>query len=185
MLIIYIIIFILIFLFIKSKKETFYAMSGPMKHQYINCCRKNGCVSETCKSLIRNHSKKLEYLGKLRSNDYAGKRKVIYLYERFNYKKNKKEIYMRVLIKGTNNYLYKKMKVNSISTGDLFNLYNRQFKAYVPTITFFNPIYRNFEYAYDLGRRYFPISFYSNKYDYIKPEEMNKPEYIVNYRKTY
>ena len=184
-----ILIFSLILFFIMymcKTKESFYAMNGPAKHVYINCCRKNGCKSEKCRNILKSYSKKLDYVGKLSTIDNAGKRKKLYVYKKYNYKKNKNTFYIRVLIKGTNNYLYKILSnKRNIVTGDIFKLYNRKFRAHIPKVTYFNPLYRNFNYIYELGKRYFPISYYANKYNYIKPTDMNKPDYLVNYRKTY
>ena len=186
MFILFFLLIILIIISLCKPKESFYAMNGPAKHTYIKCCRKNGCKSTKCKNMLRSYSKKLEYVGKLSTIDNIGKKKKLYVYKKYNSKKNKNIFYIRVLIKGTNNYLYKILRTdNDVLTGDIFNLYDRKFRAYIPKVTYFNPLYRNLNYMYELGKRYFPISFYANKYNYISPIDMNKPDYLVNYRKTY
>ena len=187
MTLIYIILLVfIIYSVYKSQNESFYAMDGPMKDQYIRCCRKNGCVSSKCKSMIRTYAKKLDYVGKLMTVDNLGKRKIIYLYKRYDLEKNKNVYYCRVLIRGTQNYLYKKLKTKrDVVTGDIFKLYKRRFRAYVPNVTYFNPLYRNLDYGYKMAKNYFPVSFYANISEYIKPFEFLKPEYLQSYRKSY
>lgn len=179
-------LFIVLIKIYEKNRENFYGMNYVKQHRYLKCCNAYGCGHPFCRKYLKKNISRLNTIGYLQNNN-----KLIKLLSRKNYNTNKDDYFIKFKNK-QKDVIFNKLDIKQryLHDGDVIQLDNNKYTVNLYENNMFNfrnryydPLYRGLRKDIYVRENRYPIRFNVERYGYIKPNDLNKSDFLLVYRK--